>query len=85
MQVSFSTACASLLLAKKLPHPSFPAAALVQRHATVLGASPREPRALAPEYVHELLLGPIPHLESTPIITSPQRNYGSHGATGDAI
>ena len=64
---------ASLLLAKKLPHPSFPAAALVQRHATVLRASPREPGALAPEYVNELLLGPIPHLESTPI--SPPQNY----------
>jgi len=42
----YFTATASLLLAKKLPHPSFPAAALVQRHATILRASPREPCAL---------------------------------------
>jgi len=34
----------------------------VQRHAAVLGTPSCEPRALSAEYVHELLLGPIPHL-----------------------
>lgn len=61
---------ASLLLAEQLAHPRLPPAALVQRDAAVLGAPPREPRALAAEYVHELLLGPVPHLiksSSTPI------------------
>lgn len=34
----------------------------MQGDAAVLGAPPREPRALSAEYVHELLLGPVPHL-----------------------
>jgi hypothetical protein len=45
-----------LLLSQKLPHLSFPPAALVQRHATVLGASSWKTSALTTEYVHKLLL-----------------------------
>ena len=52
-----------LLLAEELPHARLPAAALVQGDASVLGAAPREPRALPSQDVHELLLGQALHLE----------------------
>ena len=51
-----------LLLAEELPHARLPAAALVQGDASVLGAAPRESRALPSQDVHELLLGQALHL-----------------------
>jgi hypothetical protein len=47
---------------QQLPHLSFPPAALVLCHTTVLGTPSCKPSALATEYVHRLLLGPIPHV-----------------------
>jgi hypothetical protein len=53
---------AGILLAEELAHARLPPPALVERHASVLGAAPGEPRALPPEYVNELLLAQVAHL-----------------------
>lgn len=52
-----------LLPAKQLPHSSFPAAAFVKCHPSILGASPCKPIALATQYVHKLFLSQILHLK----------------------
>jgi hypothetical protein len=51
-----------ILLAEELAHARLPPPALVERHASVLGAAPGEPRALPPEHVNELLLAQVAHL-----------------------
>jgi len=53
---------AGILLAEELAHARLPSPALVERHASVLGAAPGEPRALPPEHVNELLLAQVAHL-----------------------
>ena len=52
----------TILLAEELAHARLPPPALVERHASVLGAAPGETRALPAEHVDELLLAQVAHL-----------------------
>jgi len=64
-----------LLLAEELPHARLPAAALVQGDASVLGAAPRESRALPSQDVHELLLGQALHLRHVVFVVTEIEVY----------